>query len=445
MVRKFVLTLFLGVLGFSGIQAQKLVAYVSLNKSDAYIGEPVSMTVSVHTSTWFTEGVDLGNLQVDNALTVYFRSVSNRKQIGGKAMPGVDFLYNLYPTKAGTLTIPEIKIHVSSPPEGGYEGKPHVLTTQAKSIQVRDVPLGFSADDWLVTTNLTVSENWSAPLDSVNVGEVLERTISRRASGTLAEFIPSIRWDSIAGVSIYPKRPKVDTHRGKTAVSASQSQTASYLFEKEGYVTLPATSFTYWSPYTKKTVRKTLDSVRIKVVPNPDLGMLETAKKNLEASQVTEVPEDEPLTILGLTPKEFALWASLGLLALYILYRINRWAYYGYKKQRKALLASEVYAFKQLKKALTKKESKAFYTARQHWLSKTQAADSLSSFIKAFGSAEDQEKYLAFDKALFEASTNPTDGQWKDLGLSLTQARKTWLAQQTQPAVADSGWLNPLH
>ena len=55
------------------IFAQHLTSSVSVNTSRVYVGEPVEVTVSVFTSTWFTAGVDIQNIKVNGAFTVPFR------------------------------------------------------------------------------------------------------------------------------------------------------------------------------------------------------------------------------------------------------------------------------------------------------------------------------------------------------------------------------------
>ena len=104
------------------IYSQNLISYITVNTNEAYIGQPVQLKVSVFTTTWFTKGVDIGNIQVDGALTVYFRSLSNSRMINGKKYSGVDFYYNLFPTEEGTLQIPVLEIQIESPKVGDYNG-----------------------------------------------------------------------------------------------------------------------------------------------------------------------------------------------------------------------------------------------------------------------------------------------------------------------------------
>ena len=79
------LVLFL-LVGFMGMAQKHLITDVRLNKSTVYVGEPVEVSVSVYSSTWFTKGVNPGNIKVNDAFTVYFRSLSNSKQINGQTL-----------------------------------------------------------------------------------------------------------------------------------------------------------------------------------------------------------------------------------------------------------------------------------------------------------------------------------------------------------------------
>jgi len=89
-----------GLMTFS-VFGQNLITYITLNKNEAYVGQPVELKVNVYTSTWFTIGIDVGNIKIDGALTVYFRSVSNSQDFDGKTHAGVSFYYNVFPTLQG--------------------------------------------------------------------------------------------------------------------------------------------------------------------------------------------------------------------------------------------------------------------------------------------------------------------------------------------------------
>ncbi len=206
--------------------SQNLISYVTLNTKEAYIGQPVKLTVSVYSSTWFTSGIDVGNIQIDGALTVFFRSVSNSRDFNGQRHAGVDFYYNVFPTQEGEITIPSLSISIQSPKPGDYKGRKRTLTTKPKMFTVKSIPYGYDPNNWLVATSLNVTEKWSATLSEIKVGDVVQRTIRRSAGGTLSEFVPATQWDSINGISIYPKRAQLNTNKSKTAELLGISRSA---------------------------------------------------------------------------------------------------------------------------------------------------------------------------------------------------------------------------
>ncbi|WP_066220868.1 BatD family protein [Formosa haliotis] len=439
-----VLFLLCSALGYS----QHLVSYVTTNHNEAYIGQPVQMTVSVYTSTWFTSGINLGNIQVDGALTVYFRSVSSNKTFSGKQYSGVDFIYNVFPTQEGTITIPALEINVESPQTGGYKGIKHVIHTKPKSITVKGVPLGYSPDNWLVCGNLTINEKWNSDIKHVKVGDVLQRTISRTASGTLGEFIPAVAWDSVAGVSIYPKRPSVNTNKTKTYVSASRTEGANYLFEKEGPVTLPRIEFVHWNYNTHKFYKKIIDSVTINVAPNPDLKMLSGIKKQLEAETVAESEEDKPFLILGLPVKTFIKYLLFCLVALFLLFTFLRWAITTAIKRHKAYKVSERYAFKKVVLAIHHDTNYAVLNALKIWLLKLNPEiPSMEAFLQRYGTPDALRNYQQLEKRVLEASSSTYNASAfkKDLEAARTtylQYHKAELESKPKD-LSKSDWLNP--
>lgn len=423
--------------------SQQLRSYITTNHTEAYIGQPVQMTVSVYTSTWFTSGVDVGNIQVEGALTVYFRSVSNSKTIGGQQYSGVDFIYNIFPTQEGIITIPELEIHIESPKKGGYKGIKHVLHTKPKTISVSGIPVGYSQKNWLVSSTLNIRQDWNTSIKNVKVGDVLQRTISRSASGTLGEFIPAIAWDSIAGVSIYPKRPGVNTRKTKTYVSASRTDAANYLFEKEGEVTLPRIEFMYWNYGNRKFYKKIIDSITINVAPNPDLSMLASVKKQLEAESVAEVKKDKPFTILGMAPKQFLLVFLISIVAIYIFIKLAKWLYLFMKNRYKGYLNSEKYYFSKVSKALKQKDANTFVNNLSIWMLHLNMSETnFDYFLNTYGTEELKHEYDNLKNRLFNSEENHIN--FNLLLSALKASRKNYLRKSVKSErKLYSDWLNP--
>ena len=342
---------------------------VTLSKNSVYVGEPVQVTVSVFTSTWFTKGVNPGNIKVNGAFTVYFRSLSTSKQINGKTHAGVQLFFNVFPHENEPIEFPSLEIEVETPDPDGYKGERHVVKTRPRSINVKPIPNNFNADNWLVTSWMSASENWTGDLKNVKVRDVLERRISRNASNTVSELIPPVKWDTIPNVSLYPTRSEVSNNKTKTAISATRSEGVRYLFEKEGEVNIPKMELTWYNPYQKRLFKKTLPEVTINVQPNPDLGMLASVKEQLEKDKIEEeAEEDSSFTILGLSIKDFLLYVLIGIVSIYILFKLVRIPIKFYKRKRAMYLYSEKYYFDQFIRSISTKSPNEILPKLYRWI-----------------------------------------------------------------------------
>jgi len=449
MVKRGYILLFLTLIYFPAI-SQKLISYVTVSPDNAYIGEPVQLKVSVFTTTWFTSGVDVGNIQIDGALTVYFRSVSTNREFGGKKYSGVDFFYNIFPTNEGVITVPSLSINVESPKEGDYKGTKRIIKTKSKTINVKGVPLGYDPNNWLVATSLNINEKWSSSIKDVKVGDVIQRSITRTAGGTLSEFIPETQWDSINGISIYPQRAIVNTHKSKTAVSSSRTETVNYLFEKEGQIIIPSIEYSYWNSNSKKFYHKQIDSVIINVKPNADLAMLASIKKSLQKEQkdLVEEEKDSPLLIWGMTIKEFSKYLIFTIFTLVILvFLLKKIRTYLIKNKSKRL-QSETYAFKKVTKAISSNNYFKFIKQVNFWLLKlSRKPISFTEFTDKYGTEKLKDTLNKMNEAYFRDLTICDKTSFQELNKAIIKSRKNYFIQQKKSIElsTDDVWLNPTH
>ncbi len=372
----------------TSLPGQKLWTEVSLNKSAVYVGEPVQVHISVYTSTWFTTGIDLGNLNIEGAFTVYFRSTSISKNTNGKTYPGVEMIYNVFPFSEKDLTFPALDITVETPPEGEYKGKSRIVKTTARKIKVKPVPNGYNKDEWLVTTALSVTDYWQGDLKNVKVGDVLVRKISRSAQGTVSELIPPIKWDSIPEVSLYKSRNNVADNKTKMSISASRSETMRYLIEKEGEITIPEIVITWYNPVQKKPFKRTLKSITINVQPNPDLGILTSIKDSLNLMQEAEIEQAEksPFHILGMSPKKFGALLIVAILLIYIIILLVRKIYKILKNKHQLYLKSEAFYFNRFIKTARKNDKTATLNSMYRWIDEIQLKEpNVSFFVEKYG------------------------------------------------------------
>ncbi|MCK5135256.1 MAG: BatD family protein [Bacteroidales bacterium] len=436
---------FLLLLFWQGAFAQgHLFSDVKLNQSSVYVGQPVEVTVLVYTSTWFTRGLDPGNIKVNGAFTVYFRSVSSSKQINGKTYAGVEMIFYVIPYDDEDILFPSLDIKVETPDEGGYKGVQRVIKIKARKIIVKPVPPGYNKTEWLVASGMTVKESWSGDKTRVKVGDVLERSIHREVSGTVSELIPPINWDSLSGVSLYPARSEVNNHKSRTAISASRTDGIRYLFEKEGEVTIPEKVLTWWNPVHNKLYKRTLQGFTIDVLPNPDLGMLESVRDSLAvqtAGQGETTGDKSAITILGVSLK----WFIAGLLGLVVIIflLIN-----GIKpirriiiKRREQYRNSELYYFRHFKKASKRQDPDKAVQALYRWIDQLDLKEpTLQYFATNYGTTKMVREVKLLEQHINSSITSAFSFNFR----AWSGARKNCLNGELQAADSrQTLWINP--
>ncbi|GAB3229498.1 BatD family protein [Algoriphagus aestuariicola] len=369
--------------------SQSILEDVTLDKSSVYVGEPVEVTVKVYTSTWFTTGLDLGNIKVKSAFSVYFRPVSTSFQRDGQNYAGVEQIYHVFPYEVGNVTFPVLDIEVESPAPGDFKGVKHTVKTKEKTIKVKPAPAAFASAEWLVASGLSVTDHWNVDPKQVKVGEVLQRQISRTAYGTVSELIPPIAWDSLSGVSEYPSRSAVNNNKDKTSISATRTETMRYLFEKEGEVIIPEMVFTWYNPNHKKLYKRTLKEVTVQVAPNPDLGVLASVRDSLAREQeeiVKEQSAEKPKTILGMSLKQFALLMGVCVVGISLLIVVIRKVLAIYHKNHQAYLNSERYYWDLFRHEFSKGSGSSTMRSLYHWLDELHLDEpTIAHFVDRYG------------------------------------------------------------
>ena len=441
---KYIWVLILLLCSQSGNAQGHLFSEVKLSHNNVYVGQPVEVSVSVYTSTWFTKGVDPGNIKVNDAFTVYFRSVSSTKQKKGKTYAGVQMIFHVFPYDDKNIEFPSLNINVETPDDNDFKGKQRVIKTKARNIKVKPVPSGYDKTVWLVTSGMTVKDNWKGDRTKVKVGDVLERRISREVSGTVSELIPPINWDTISGVSLYPARSEVSNHKTKTAISASRTDAIRYLFEKEGEIIIPEKILSWWNPYRNKWYKRTLKEFTIQVLPNPDLGILKSVHDSLavlESSENESTDEESVFRIFGLSIKQFVFGLISILLLIYLLIKGSVFLRGSIKKQREQYRNSELYYFNQFKKELKKKDSDRIVRALYRWIDQMKLKEpSLRYFIKTYGNKE-----LIEEIKWFEQQINSNKKATLSLNIKAWSiARSNYLKNQINTVNKHSAmWINP--
>lgn len=450
MVRRTSHIVFVLILFFASAQIfgqRHVFSEVRVNQSNPYVGQPVEVSLSIYTSTWFTQGVNFGNIKVNGAFTVFFRSIPSSKKINGKNYAGVTAYYNVFPYDDKDVVFPSLEFTVETPKEGDFKGVPVKVKTTERVIRVKSIPKGIESNTWLVANGLNLSENWLGNEKSVKVGDVLERKVTRKAYGTVAELIPPLIWDSIPGVSNYALRSEVNNEKTKTSIYSVRSEGTRYLFEKEGSVTIPAIEVTWWNPVQRKLFKRTLPAKSFEVLPNPDLGMLESVRDSLQIQIADTDPEpvDEARNgIFGLTWKQVVLYGLLTIVIIKLILEAYKYVFIRknlpeqFRKKREIYRQSEPYFFKRFKFSLKGGDTGDIIEKLYQWIDRLDLTEpTLQHLARTYGNKD----LISFSNgSIDEFSTE----EWTEQDSNFEITRKNILSSRaTKPVTERNDWINP--
>jgi hypothetical protein len=250
------------------VSAAAEVVRAELGKDTVWTGEAVPLIVTLYSPGPFsgTPAFDLPELP----LTVFVKSGS--PQVGTEQVDDESYFtqrheFALYTQRVGEIAVPAFSVRFAGKKTFTSAPEPVEGLTAELRFQSKRPPGTDNLGVVVAVQDMVVSQSWKpASLDAVNAGDVIERTISRRATATTAMMFPPVPADAPDGVRVYPATAIVQDHTERGASRAERIETIKYQFERPGTFELPAVSLAWWDPQSSTLQRKTLPGETINVV-----------------------------------------------------------------------------------------------------------------------------------------------------------------------------------
>ncbi|HSY62546.1 MAG TPA: BatD family protein [Cytophaga sp.] len=373
--------------------AQTCFAEVELDRRSVYVQQPFKVTITVLTETWYTAPLEFDNIQIPNAFILPFeRTVPGMFTINDKQYAGLQFYYIVFPYKAGTFTVPSINIVATTPAEGSSVSRKINLHSKAQTFTVKKIPQKFEGTSWLVAKNVFIQEHWNKPLHNLKTGDVIERTVTINAKGTLPQFIPELKEKDLDFANVYPQDAELEDTRDDYEANGRLTQSFIYLLEKDGDYTLPAMTMEWWNPVTQRLYKRSLPAYKLHVAANTNLGMVATLKDSLDAVNVQTpsitAAKKGPLMIAGMIWYLFAARMIAAIIALYMLIRIATYGYKYMRTSRAVYKESELYWFRHLMASSI--SNNEFWKRLYQWWDRSFVVNKKASIHETFLNANEQ-------------------------------------------------------
>lgn len=153
--------------------------------------------------------------------------------------------YAIFPQKSGSLLIKPPSLQALT-----YESIPQSIRVKGSPKKLEVKPAPFSANPkqaWLPAQSLQVEESWEPSHIQIKEGETLTRTISLRAKGLPAQFLPKLQPQKGEGWQVYEEGVEESNEIHPNNVIGTKVIKWTYLFPKAGNFSIPAQTLNWFN------------------------------------------------------------------------------------------------------------------------------------------------------------------------------------------------------
>jgi len=249
----------------------------TISKNSVYIQQETILTIKVFYNTELQGQSSLSNLDIDHSLLQQLGDTkSYQLSLDGILYSVFEISYSIHPQKTGTIDIPSQTFTGNIVVEDGFNNsyfkvhrtKPIHVKSESMKLEVLPVPTTYpkSKETWLPATNFILKESWNQPLDNIQVGDSITRTISIKATGLTTAQIPLIFSPSINGIKLYPEQPDLYDLASDNGIIAKYTQTIALVPTQAGTISLPEISYTWFDLISQKVKTSRIEAKELSII-----------------------------------------------------------------------------------------------------------------------------------------------------------------------------------
>ena len=278
-----------------------------VDKSAVYIQEQIILTHRLYTSVQLRD-YSLSELDIPGAIVQRLGDSQFQKVINGRNYLVLEVRYAIFPQSSGKLDIPPLRFGAyetaSRSQFGSFSSRGNRVfrDTDAKRIDIMARPAHVPANEWMPSSKVELSEQWSGDLDSLIVGEPITRTIRINAQGlTGAQILPLPIIES-PNYKVYPDQPQLEEQAIGDGVLGTRTESLALVPNRAGELVIPAIEMRWWDTKNQRMQTASLPATKVQVNPS-------TAINNAPLADNAPLTTMEPL---DLNPEPAGFFGSVG-------------------------------------------------------------------------------------------------------------------------------------
>ncbi len=261
--------------------AGNLFVDVSAEPRTAYVQQQIIFTVRLYRAVDLGNGSSLSDPVFPGMDAVVqklgddheFQTVRN-----GKEYIVIERRYAVYPQKEGSFSSDPVVFNgtviEASEDDGFFSMDPfnrrarhQRVNSKTVTFTVKPAPAAFDGNQWLPTSRLQLSEQWSQNPPRFTVGEPVTRTLTLQANGLPASALPTIEVEGNDALKLYPDQPTLKDNKNDNGILGAREQKFAVIPTRAGKLNLPPIEVKWWNTATDREEVARLPAREITVQP----------------------------------------------------------------------------------------------------------------------------------------------------------------------------------
>ncbi|MFT5696016.1 MAG: hypothetical protein ACI9QQ_001995 [Myxococcota bacterium] len=230
-------------------------------ESRVMLGQQTRLFVEILTDTWFSTAPRYPELSIGGAIILPPEQLGTNftEQINGTTHSGQRRGYVIYPQRIGQLVVPSFEISLAIATEG-RSSAPLALRTPAQRIEVIAPPDVETLTGFFTTPRLEVHDTWDKPLEDLEVGFAIKRTVRLSGEQMLGMLLPKLVFEAPEGIAVYADAPRVHDRINRGQYRGERRQTVTYVLQEPGTYELAPVELQWWDPVQEELRSATLST-----------------------------------------------------------------------------------------------------------------------------------------------------------------------------------------
>ena len=234
---------------------EELFLELEANKESIYVQEQLLFTVRLYYTINGIRNPQFTELEIPETVIQLIGSPNQyEKLIDGVRYGVYEKRYVIFPQRSGSLEIPDILFR-GEVTDGSsnfvfrnLNTRRVTAFTEGMTINVLERP--ESARDssfWLPLRQLSLEQSWDGPIDDLQIGDTLVRTITMQAEGLDGAVLPPLAELELAGANVYPEPSEIERLFVDGSIVGGRVERSSIVATDAGALEIPEVVIPWWN------------------------------------------------------------------------------------------------------------------------------------------------------------------------------------------------------